>query len=335
MHELLIIFLFNQFSRAELDCRCRIENLTQVADLGFKLKKLKWNPVDDKQVKNAPCKTKAPPEESQMSSFLEEKKQGSLDSETINGIQFENEDVGLLNLFKKLNAPNANLGNPILLNFHSQCKKVLCAVKEIFGSRQGIRLLYLLEKYDFNGSNLRDPETRAWTAKELDQVLTIVSDLPDEIFPIEENRPLCHYKRDSNPALGIANSNVMVFDAWNKRSVGGKANDLIHELGHAISEKQQLDKTDTWRSFSGWKAKGDLNSIDFRDWEMGDESKATSDYGKSTPTEDFAESVVSYRYDGAYLKKLAPDKYDYIRKNVFHGIEYDSEVHCNAHLTAH
>ena len=51
-----------------------------------------------------------------------------------------------------------------------------------------------------------------------------------------------------------------------------------------------------------------------------------SNYGKTSPIEDFAESVTAYRYNPERLKDC-PSKYYYMKDFVFQGKEYTDK--CN------
>lgn len=47
-----------------------------------------------------------------------------------------------------------------------------------------------------------------------------------------------------------------------------------------------------------------------------------SDYAKTDPYEDFAESVAAYVVDSAELKRAAPEKYTYIQDRVMGGRQF-------------
>jgi hypothetical protein len=49
-----------------------------------------------------------------------------------------------------------------------------------------------------------------------------------------------------------------------------------------------------------------------------------TDYGKTNPMEDMSESVKMYVYDPKLLQTSSPDRYTYIRDNLFGGIEYEN-----------
>jgi hypothetical protein len=57
--------------------------------------------------------------------------------------------------------------------------------------------------------------------------------------------------------------------------------------------------------------------------------KIISRFGQTNPSEDFAESITAYRYNPKELKKIAPEKYNFIKNKIFAGVEFDKEENCN------
>ena len=55
-----------------------------------------------------------------------------------------------------------------------------------------------------------------------------------------------------------------------------------------------------------------------------------SQYAMTNPAEDFAESFLAYRMAPKKLQRVSPKRYDYIKKNVFKGLEFDSQKDCDA-----
>jgi hypothetical protein len=85
-----------------------------------------------------------------------------------------------------------------------------------------------------------------------------------------------------------------------------------------------------------------LNAVDTGIWENGwtyfqsrgkggnwklwsdDGNKAPTNYGKTNPLEDMCESVKMYVYDPQHLKDSSPLRYNFIRDQIFGGVEYDN-----------
>src|SRR5690606_4066825 len=83
----------------------------------------------------------------------------------------------------------------------------------------------------------------------------------------------------------------------------------------------KLDESKEWLDISGW--------VEFDGkWKFTKEDNIISEYGKTNPFEDFTESTVAYRYNSENLKKRSPEKYEFIKKYVYQGLEFDTEDKC-------
>ena len=96
-----------------------------------------------------------------------------------------------------------------------------------------------------------------------------------------------------------------------------------HELAHYTASELDLDDNPSWLAFSGWTEKDGK-------WSASKKNTFVSGYAKTSPAEDFAESVATYRYNPNLLKTVNPDKYTFIKETVFHGVEYTSENKCHS-----
>ncbi|WP_413580461.1 hypothetical protein [Bdellovibrio sp. HCB288] len=293
---------------------------------------LEWWSVLPQQVATAPCKNTRSPSDAEMlldlqSSSLTKK------SETLFGIAFTNEDPQLLQLFRDLHSYDVTMikANPLSLKSH--CDKVICSAQSIYGPRVGIQLLYMLKHFGFNGSQLRTVNASAWRSDELDDILAALSDYPIELYPLDYNRKLIHATRGASMKTpegeSVANSTMEIYDFWNKLSLAERQQTLLHELGHVVARKNNLDESAEWLKVAGWvqrnsKGKSGMN------YSLVDPSKAVSLYGKTNPHEDFAESVVAYRFGGAKLKSEQSEKYEFLKNQVFDGKEYLSPTACLA-----
>jgi len=290
-----------------------------------------WFSVAEKDMTRAPCFNSVPPDESQMTDFLKSHSIGFQRSKKINGIQFVGEDPYLLQLFSQIHtpAPYRKIPTP---NFKSNCTQVLCAMQEIYGKKQGLQLLYMKAKFGYNGSDKVVRDSSPWKDSELDDVLTMFSNYPSSFFPIDEGRQFVHFKRGRSRGEDntIADAMVEVFDTWNEQPKALRQATLFHELGHNLSDEGNKDMSSEWLSLSKWTAKTTLVKGDPQvSWSMGDKSAAVSRYGEKNPGEDFAETVVAYRFNAQRLKAQQPQKYEYMKNRVFDGIEYDSASSCS------
>ncbi|WP_413586454.1 hypothetical protein [Bdellovibrio sp. HCB274] len=293
---------------------------------------LDWWSVTPSQVSSAPCKNQRAPLDSEM---LTELQPSSLKkkSETLFGIKFKDEDPELLQLFRDMHSFDISMNGAAPLALKSHCDKVVCSMQSLYGPRVGIQLLYMLKHFGFNGSHLRAANASAWTSDELDDVLAALSDYPIELYPLDYNRKLIHGKRGSRVKLpegeSVANSTMEIFDFWNSLSLPERQQTLLHELGHVVARKNNLDESAIWLKVGGWVVRDSKNKS-ARTYSLADPSKAVSMYGKTNPHEDFAESVVAYRFGAPRLKSEQPEKYELLKDRVFDGKEYLSSSACVA-----
>ncbi|MDG0815570.1 hypothetical protein [Bdellovibrio svalbardensis] len=324
------------FAQADQTCALRKSNIHALRAVHEHLE-LAWWAASPDQVWNAPCKSHQPPSEDTMLDYLDNGDSKKI-STTVNGISFKDEDPAMIQLFRDLNTYDYSMKDKPPLAFNSKCDKVLCAAKEIFGDKEGLQLLYMLKRHGFNGSALRTKNASSWKANELDDVLTALGDYPDSLYPIQYNRKLSHFTRGmsyhSDPDAVIANSVMEVFDSWNKMTQPERQQTFLHELGHVIAQQKNLDSSAEWYKLAGWTEKvSQKNGSRFVEYEQTDKSHSVSEYAQTNPSEDFAETVVAYRFDGANMKQKHPDKYAYIKEHVFDGKEYLDAKSCTSSLT--
>ena len=267
--------------------------------------------------------------------ILDKAKKGSWwkTSKESHGIKFEDEYPELIDLFDKL----ATKEGWITTNyqFDSNCKKVLCAVKEIFGRDVGSRILYIMQEYGLNGSHLSFRNTSNWNKEELDVLLQGLEDLPKGMLPLDDNRSFVRMKRGytytkyniGDGCVG-ANSEIRFFDCWWEDFHGSnRMSVLAHEVAHYVGEELAIDDTPEWLSLSGWETElyYDSNRKLRSRWSANKDACFLSTYGQTKPAEDFAEMFVAYRYSSETLKKECPKKYNFMKDLVFNGIEFTKD----------
>lgn len=303
------------------------------SSLSFAAEPTGWWAVSPEQVAGAPCKNRRPPTDAEMLNFLQPSSLNKK-SETLFGISFKDEDPELLQLFRDLHSYDISMKGAQPLVLKSNCNKVLCSVQAIYGSRVGVQILFMLKRYGFNGSHLRTAKASLWRSDELDDVLTALSDYPIELYPLDYNRKLVHVKRGDRMKLpvgeSVANSTMEIYDMWNELSQAERQQTLLHELGHVVARKDNVDESAPWLKVAGWqmRTRTGKNGSPVVDFVLIDSSKAVSSYGKTNPREDFAESVTAYRFGGALMKSYHAEKYDFLKQRVFDGKEYLSSQTC-------
>jgi len=320
---ILLFLLFSTLVQAEENC----DQLTtsELDKLAAHMEEIEWFAVSKINVQTAFCSRRDPFSAEEMTTWLGDHHSDLKTNESIYGINFEDESPEDLKTFKFLTTATkfGNIPDPERQKtFTSSCTKVDCALKEIFGEELALPLKFMHRRYGMNGSHLTQPNLTPWKKENLDHVLLSLSDFPDGIFPIQENRSLTR----SLPGMGegvLANAIITVYDEWEKEDTEGKRSSITHELGHTIGLTTKMDKSEAWIKASGWSKINILHA-----------SEATipdvfvSRYAKTNSTEDFAESVVAYRYNPQHLKKISPEKYEMIKQTVFDEVEYTSQEAC-------
>ncbi len=288
------------------------------------------------QIQSAPCRVLDTSDE-QMEDWLDLDESGARRSESIHGVSFENERVEDLEAFKVLTTAVNYFGEPEpgrQRSFSSQCKKVRCALKELFGDT-AVTGLYLQRRYGFNYSPIAYEDAQPWKKQELADVLRGIKDMPHGIFPLEKARPLLRFKSGYLPQgygkTTLADSYMRYFDRWSTFNAGVRQSTVVHELAHVIASKTRADDDPEWLKCSDWGTETVLqNGKPVERWTLGKPQSVVSRYGRTDPGEDFAEAAMAYRYNPQQLLKIAPDKYEYLKRTIFDGVEYLSEEHCRA-----
>lgn len=111
----------------------------------------------------------------------------------------------------------------------------------------------------------------------------------------------------------------------------------IHELAHHVdfskSDKTQfgLSEIPAFMKISGWKksvkyetdAKG--KKVQVEDWSHTKDKKFVTSYAATEPAEDLADTAAYYVLEPQKLKSIDPEKYEYVKNNLFGGKEYLNE----------
>ena len=149
--------------------------------------------------------------------------------------------------------------------------------------------------------------------------------MPDHLLPMDGNKRYTRFLRNAGAAFGanvLANATISFFDFWETFPSEHRQYAAFHELAHYTAGELDLDENEEWLKLSGWVQFGD-------EWEPQFPNTFPSKYGATNPHEDFAEAMSAYRYNPNLLLEMSPEKYDYLRENVFLGIEYRSTDLCN------
>ena len=279
------------------------------------------------QVRSAPGVDLRPVLNEKMQLFLESQMTHQARSEVIDEVSFVDEDTFLLQLFKGLHHPPGT--ESVAQKFSVHCQKVICAAQEIYGVREGLQLLYLLAKEGMNASVYPSYlELRPWTAVELDLIIGAFSDYPPTLFAKGFRGQILHFSKPFSKSIAFTYQTprlqIYFNPSFDHRSALMKRATIFHEIAHHFGAQDDLDRSPEWIQMSAWKSRpGPWSPVPETAliWKMRNPSKRVSQYGLTNPLEDFAESMVSYRYDGDRLKAHVPEKYEFMKK-VFKGAEY-------------
>lgn len=294
-------------------------------------KEIQWFAASSAELKTSHCLKKEPFSIDEMTEWMFENHSHVILDRNINGIQFKEESPENLEAFYHLTTYMRG-GVPDLRKtkqLSSNCTKVACAMKELFGA-QSTQLLFMQRRFGMNGSHLVQESAAPWKSDELDVVLLALNDYPEGILPFQKSRTLIHAPRDLNNGRVLANATVTVFKAWDEMASTDKRVTIFHEIAHALGGVTGVDKSETWYGKGGWAgpsrlANGELVPIA----PTAKPGTMVSRYGKTNEREDFAESIVAYRYNPSHLKEKSPEKYELLKQIIFDNVEYTSKEKCD------
>ena len=208
--------------------------------------------------------------------------------------------------------------------------------------------------------------TRNWTPHELKLMSDVLSELPKEMLARMSISSIARseqYFKNNNPepgTFGVYHSNTSTieifdhahtpydFDNDPNGDMEFKAT-ILHEMVHSLQyRKDEYGNYDNaYKSplvQSYMDATTPLNAVDTGIWENGwtyFEARGTggnwksfseegnsppTNYGNKNPLEDMSESVMMYVYNPEQLMINSPLRYEFIRNQIFGGIEYENGV---------
>lgn len=243
----------------------------------------------------------------------------------------------------------------------AQCETVKCAMGKLLGSSEAaMQLMNIKAKTGSTVSLDQEPNKgipqQIWSPGELREMDAAISKLPPELrslsSPIIKRVPDGYRINDdsANVAMfarpgikGFMSAEVVVYDVG-MRGLTANASPyettswpqeaLVHELCHhhdfkgmgimATSKMISEKKNSEFAALSGWKEV--TNSKGQSEWKASPKAKFISGYASSQPAEDYAETCMNYLLHPQKLKEVAPEKYAYMKKNVFNNREFIDQV---------
>lgn len=286
--------------------------------------------LDRPDVWKSPCKSKYPTKQT-MLNHLEGLRPNKVRSKIIAGAKLKDNEA-LLKIFGDLHnqdpkyareswryARGANVTIP------AGCTDVMCAMAALYGEELGLQLLYMRSKFGFNGSHLSNNVGDKWDPRDLEIGLAMLNDFK-EILPVNEGSQFVWINAPGRDGHNmVAESFIRVYTGWKKLPESELTTSIAHELGHnfAIGRKESAD----WLALSDWSSTTLADGKTIK-WKMGKPDRAVLEYARTNPDEDFAETFFMYRYNGAQLLERQPEKYAYMKNNVFNGREFIDSASC-------
>ncbi|MFZ2958284.1 MAG: hypothetical protein WA705_15455 [Candidatus Ozemobacteraceae bacterium] len=157
-----------------------------------------------------------------------------------------------------------------------------------------------------------------WTQKQLFELYKTLYSLPKTF-----SKYLLQLTREK---VAFNNPNILGYMYWNRPSqiyicdsafsYGVFSGTTIHEMAHLFTaQKPQLETQ--WRE--SFYVKNSAGQYSFK-------TTPPTSYGCTNIREDIAESVRSYWVDGESMKRLCPDRYEFVRKYFMDNVEYRNSL---------
>lgn len=317
----LIIFSTNSWA---MECEPQVELNLDFEEVlsGIIEKKRDWWAASEEKIASAPCRKTYPSFEEQEQYLKKISRTPPVRQKKVNGFEIE-DSPAMVALFDELTKfddfgmmnPNDPESIKKQYGIGVNCKKADCVLGKIFGDKRAKEMLYMKQKFGLNTSSLTRAEKQPFSPKEFEHLQKAIMDFPPHLLPLKENQSCTRLHQDSSIGLGVlANATVTFSNVWTEYKPEMMQATVFHEISHLVGMDKSFDSSNDWLSLSGWEQK-DL------EWSSGKDN-FVSNYAASNPSEDFAESMVAYRYDPTKLKILAPEKYNFLKEKVFGGVEY-------------
>lgn len=215
-----------------------------------------------------------------------------------------------------------NIEIPVdLSSFNSKppCSDALCASQKIFGDEKGVQILWAYLKYGSNLSPYSDvnADPGGFDGETLRAILASMEAVPEHLREAElQDSGFYRFEKGKTLAIyggwntTIANANGAVFGLIDEQNFNEKVYIFTHELGHRSSylDKKDFDESDEWKRITGWQIDSDRKSYNNRTtgW--------VSEYAKTRPGEDYAETYALYRLNPSRLKQISPERYQFMKE---------------------
>ncbi|MBI2605556.1 MAG: hypothetical protein HYW49_05680 [Deltaproteobacteria bacterium] len=233
------------------------------------------------------------------------------------------------------------------------CADVVCALAKLFGSEESaLRALNVANRtgYFITASQFMNPAgvEQIWRASEIRTIDEVIQKAPENFRRLSTMKYFYRvhdgYRNAEDPntaaqavsGWGSGVGRIEVY-AGTFSDEGFAAPAVLHELAHHLdfsgSIAGNLNRSTGFAKLSGWdegqkkQAGADTagNPVYKTVYASARTDNFITDYARTTPMEDWADTAAYYVYAPGLLKKVAPEKYALMKNMVFGGSEYGDE----------
>ena len=237
------------------------------------------------------------------------------------------------------------------------CPSILCAFEKLLGSKEAAMQIFNINakagyKMILDQSINQNLAEQLWSPAEIREIDATVSKLPKELRNLPKITEITRMGDGlrlhghgpntgayASPAWGSSKAELVVYDVGMGGVTTGKdpldvsswpQEATMHELCHHHDYKGYYasgngtmtseQKNSAFKKLSVWKevtsAKGESS------WVPSGTAEFVSDYAKTSPAEDYAESCMNYVLHPEKLKEKAPVKYAFMKANLFNNQDF-------------
>jgi hypothetical protein len=237
------------------------------------------------------------------------------------------------------------------------CASIQCAFEKLLGSKEAAMQIFNINaksgyKMILDQSINQNLAEQIWSPAEIREVDAVVSKLPRELRNLPQITEITRMGDGlrlhghgantgayASPAQYGSKAELVIYDVGMNGVTTGKdpfdvsswpQEATMHELCHHHDYKGYYasgngtmtseQKNSAFKKLSGWReitsAKGESS------WVSNKDSEFVSNYAKTAPAEDYAESCMNFVLHPKELKEKAPKKYAFIKANLFNNQEF-------------